>query len=146
MVETFPDRSERLLEGWQCPLEVMDAWEEGIEHKLVIKLLPQRDYTSGNVLKGKETVKEKNLSTQSIRNMEFFRRTNKTSENETDADKIGENVNFIAANIFTDCDTLYDADESDYSESDISEDEENGKHLTDTSLSTSLEDIVMDNH
>ena len=79
-----------------------------------------------------------------FRNCDFFRRTNKTSENETDADEMGENVNFIAANIFTDCDTLYDADESGYSESDISEDEENGKHFKDTSVSNSSEDILMD--
>ena len=133
-----------MLEGWQCPLELMDGWEEGIEHKFVIKLRPGGEDSSSR----QEIAKQGRLFRQAVRKKNFVKRNNETSEDDTDTSEERENEKYVTKEVFTDnCDIFYDADNSEESDFDSSEDENFERHLKDNpAVFTSSEEIILGNH
>ena len=130
LFEYCPDQDyERILNGDQCPLEVMRTWEEGMEYKFVLKLVksPVVPLTAiDEKISPKET--QNKILPDSLRKSDDLK-TEKFSINcENQSSKLFSMTVDISINGDTIGDTASDT-ESDESELNISDEEE--YHLKD---------------
>jgi len=139
---------ERSLKDDQCPLELMEAWGEEQEYRLVVKLatnkVPDCNITEGE--KYEETtfngVKRNSILRQSVRKKNFLR--SMVSEDASGHNTENSDALERSEDICRDGDTFCETD-SDGSELNISEEEDHHGQLKCESMSTSDEEDVINN-
>ena len=131
---------EKILDGDQCPLEVMKAWDEGTGYKFVVKLVkrPVVQHTAINEQIRCEENQSRILQ-HSFRKRDYL----KTKKYNINCENKTSRLFSLTVDISIDGDTVGDTD-SDGSELNISDEEE--YPLKDESMSTSEEEDMLNNH